>query len=356
MHVDDAGGGVERKRSDDRFAEGTRAFQEGRFDEAEQKFKNVRAGTHLDEAKQYLAKIPAARQEKASGEAENAKFDHALQAYQRNDFAAAKAAFGQITGKRAGEAQTLLGNIKRFEDAMASGDSAAGANDPAKALTSYNQAAAIKPDGPGDPRAKVERMQSLVSAAAKQQPALTPVQQQPPPQPAAKAAVTAVKETHIAVDVQKLLREAAAAQARGDFASASGKYVAVLSADPGNAVARQAIATLSAQNPTRKAGSEADIMLARAIREFYTGYTEDAEVHIKDYLNANGSKSALSHFYLGAIKLTRYYLAGERESDKKLLSDAKIAFRVARGTAGFNPPSQQVISPKILKVYDEASR
>src|ERR1051325_9809445 len=39
----------ERKKSDDRFADGVRAFQEGRFDDAEQKLKNVRAGAHMEE-------------------------------------------------------------------------------------------------------------------------------------------------------------------------------------------------------------------------------------------------------------------------------------------------------------------
>ncbi len=349
---------LERKRSDDRFAEAVKAFQDGRFDEAEQKFKNVRAGTHLEEAKQYLAKIPAARQERAATEAENAKFDHGVQAYKTNDFASAKSVFSQITGKRAAEAQVFLDNMKRFEQAMASGDAAAG-SDPAKALASYNQAAAIKPDGPGDPRGKAARMQSQIASAAAAATAAAAKKEEPVvvPKPVAPA-VTAVKETRPTVDVHKLLREAEAAQKRGDAGSASGKYLAVLAVDPGNAVARKALDALSAQGPARRqsAGSEADVMLARAIREFYTGYTEDAEVHIKDYINANGSKAALGYFYLGAIKLTRYYLAGERDSDKKLLSDAKVAFRVARGTAGFTPPSQQFISPKILKVYEQASQ
>ena len=97
-------------------------------------------------------------------------------------------------------------------------------------------------------------------------------------------------------------------------------------------------------------------MLSRALREFYMGFYEDAGVHIKDYLNANGSRVGLSNFYLGAIELTTYYLAGERDSDKKHLADAKVYFRMARGIAGFTPPDQKVISPRILKAYETASQ
>ncbi len=350
----------ERKRSEERFAEGVKAFQDGRFDEAEQKFKNVRAGSHVDEAKQYLAKIPAARQERVSADAENTKFEHAMQAYRSNDFGSAKAGFAQVTGRRTGEAQVFLDNMRRYEQSMNAGDAAAG-SDPSKALASYNQAAAIKPDGPGDVRGKIARMQAAIAAA--NQPAPTAPPPVPPPAVASKPAPTpepavVVKESRPHVDVNKLLREAASAKARGDYGAASGKYVAVLAAEPGNAIARKGLEEISAQHPAQRqaAGVEADVMLVRAIREFYTGATEDAEVHLKDYLNANGSKIGLGNFYLGAIKLTRYYLAGERDSDKRLLADAKIAFRAAHGTAGFTPPDKKYISPKILKVYEQASQ
>lgn len=340
----------EGRRSDDRYAEGQKAFQEGRFDDAEQKFKNVRAGSHVDEARQYLARIPAARNEKQAGEAENAKFEQGNEAYRRNDFAAAKIALGQVSGKRASDAQSILDNIKRYEDAIAAGDSAVAAKDWPKAIASYNQAIGIKHDGPGDLAAKVARATQAASTPAAPPP--TVAVQKPEEKPP-----SAVKETR-AIDVNKLLREATSAQARGDYGSASGKYLAVLAADPANAVARRGLEFVSAKNVggRQSAGSDADIMLARAVREFYSGFYEDAEVHIKDYVNAKGSRTGLSNFYLGACELTRYYLAGERDSDKKLLADAKVYFRIARGTAGFVPPDQSVVSPKILKAYEQSSQ
>jgi hypothetical protein len=351
----------ERQKNDNRFNEGVRAFQEGRFDDAEQKFRNVRGGSHLDEAKQYLARIPAARAEKASSEAENAKFEQALQAYQRNDFAAAKTAFAQINGKRAREAQNHLAQISRYEQAISAGDSFASAGDHRQAIASYSEAINIKADGPGDPRAKLARVQSAQAAAAASAgstpaPAVRQAQPEPvrtlPPPPA----LTAVKPTSPAVNTAKLMKEARAAEAKGQAGVASGKYVAVLASEPNNAAARRALDLLSAQNkPGREAaGSEADVMLAKAIREFYTGRFEEAEVHIKDDLSANGSKTALSHFYLGASKLTRYHLGGGDERNHKLLAEAQDEFRLARQTPGFQAPTERLVSPKILQTYEQS--
>jgi hypothetical protein len=344
--------GRERKRNDDRFNEGVAAFNEGRWDDAEQKFRNVRGGNRVDEARQYLSRIPAAKAEKSNTETENAKFEQAIQAYQRNDFAAAKSALAQVSGRRAREAQTLLANIAKYEQAMSAGDTAAAAN-PRQAIASYSDAADIKGDGPGDPRGKIARLQSQLAAASSAAPAAAPAG------PAASnppTAVAAVKESRPSLDVSKLMREAQAAENRGQTGLASGKYLAVLAADPGNAAARHALTALSTQTRGRQAaGSEADVMLAKAIREFYIGSYEEAEVHIKDYLAANGSKVGLSNFYLAAIRLTRFYLSGQT-GDRRLLTQANEAFMAAKITAGFRPPDEKVISPKILKAYNDASQ
>ena len=95
-------------------------------------------------------------------------------------------------------------------------------------------------------------------------------------------------------------------------------------------------------------------MLAKGIREFYQGLFEKAETHISDYLDVNGSKTGLSQFYMGASKLTRFYLGGERDAGLK--RDADAAFRLAKKTSGFNPPGESYLSPKILKAYQDVSQ
>jgi tetratricopeptide (TPR) repeat protein len=350
----------ERKKSSDRFDEGLKAFNAGDFDEAEQKFKNVRVGPRVQEARDYLRRIPAARSERAGAEAEKNTFDQAVQAYQRNDFGAAKGLFERISGGRKGDAQNYLSNIRRYEDAMAAGDREAGPN-PQQALAKYNEAAGIKSDGPGDPRGKASRMQNLIAAAAAKPAPPEPVSvatttpSQPPPQPSRTEVAGAVKAPTAKVDVGKLLREAEAAKRAGQMGVASGKYLAVLAVEAGNAEARKGLADISAQGGRQTAGSEADVMLAKAIREFYTGLYEQSEVHIRDYLDAQGSKIGLSHFFLGASLLSRYYLGGERPDDRRLLDEAKNAFKRAKSAPGFQAPAEKYVSPKILKVYQEVT-
>ena len=108
----------ERKRNDDRFQEGVRLFNEGKFDDAEQKFKNVRTGPRVDEARQYISsRIPAAKEKiKTAGQEEEwaARFQQGVQAYQRNDFGGAKSALGGVNGSKEGEARNYLNKIREY--------------------------------------------------------------------------------------------------------------------------------------------------------------------------------------------------------------------------------------------------
>ncbi len=348
----------EARRNEERFNDGVTAFNAGDYDGAEQKFRNVKAGSHLAEAQAYLnTKIPQARAAaKAAGEeaASNKKFDEAVQAYNSNNFSAARTLFQQIGGKRQGEAQGYVQRMQQYEQAMNEGGRLAAANDPRKAITSYNEAANIKGDGPGDPRGSISRMQQMLATQGQPAPpAPAPVA----PKPAPVAPVTAaIKDTSKKLDTAKLLREAEAARSRGDIVAAKSKYIAIIAQDPGNAQARSALESLKAtdggSSSGQKAGSEADVMLAKGIGEFYQRLYERSEVHISDYLDINGSKTALALFYRGASKLTRYYLSGEGDAQKSLLAEAKKDLTAAKKTAGFKAPGEQYVSPKILKVYN----
>src|SRR4051794_13365439 len=155
----------ENKRNDDRFTDGVKAFNSGDFDTAEQKFRNVKSGPHMADAQAYLsAKIPQAKSAAANASNESAmsaKFDQGVAAYQHNDFATAKSAFNGISGKHQGDAQTYLQKIRNYEQAFAEGDSLANANNYKGAANSYTEAASVKNDGPGDPRARIGQMNKL---------------------------------------------------------------------------------------------------------------------------------------------------------------------------------------------------
>ncbi|MGH9670730.1 MAG: hypothetical protein ACRD3A_11550, partial [Terriglobales bacterium] len=292
-----------------------------------------------------------------------------VQAYNRNDFNSSRGLFQGVSGSKKGEADSYLNKMKQYDAAMAEGDRLAAAKNYKAAQGSYNEAATLKGDGPGDPRGKASQMASLGSAPTTTTPPVTTATTTTAPPPVTTTTTTtappiirapvvaAVKEpSRPKVDVAKLLGEAEAAKTRGDIASAKSKYIAVLAADERNVQAKVGLETLPKETgrTQTKASSEADVMLAKGIREYYQGLFEKAEVHITDYLDVNGSKTGLSHFYLGASKLTRYYLQGEKDSGLK--RDAEAAFRLARNTSGFKPPGESYLSPKILKAYSDISQ
>ncbi|MGH9493236.1 MAG: hypothetical protein ACRD2K_07020, partial [Terriglobales bacterium] len=146
----------EVQKNEDRFQEGVKAFNEGRYDDAKQKFQNVRTGPRVEEARQYVSsKIPAAIQAKereaAAGaeSAANQKFDQAVQAYNRNDFNSSRGLFQSVSGSKKGEADSYLNKMKQYDAAMAEGDRLAAAKNYKAAQGSYNEAATLKGDGPG---------------------------------------------------------------------------------------------------------------------------------------------------------------------------------------------------------------
>lgn len=353
----------ENARNEERYTDGVNAFNQGNFDFAEQKFKAIHTGPHLADAQSYVSsKIPAARQSAQAGAAEaamNGKFDQAVQAYSNNAFSSAQNLFSQVTsGSHAGEAQGYLKKIQQYQQFIQEGDSAAGSKNYKAAMDAYTQAAAIKNDGPGDPSGKSSTMRTLLAAGSGGGggTAPPPVNTQPV-QPVHAAVNNAIVEpAQPKLDIQKLLREADAAKKRGDIGVARGKYAAALAADGSNARAHAGLDSLLADNTanTQKAGSEADVLLAKGIGEFYKGQYEDAEVHIKDYISINGAKSALAYFYIASSKLTRYYLHGEQPGDHKLMTDAQDDFRSAKRTSGFAPP-EKMVSPKILKIFQETT-
>ncbi|MDP9269075.1 MAG: hypothetical protein M3P27_12225 [Acidobacteriota bacterium] len=360
---------AEARRNDDRFNQGVAFYNQGTkdsLDDAEQRFKNIRFGSHYSDAQRYLTQlIPGRRAELNRPPDDTQTYNDGLQAFNRGDFGAAKSVLSQVKGSKAGEAQTYISRINQYESAMAEGDRLAASGNHRGAQSSYEDAARLKGDGPGDPRGKAAREQ-----AAANQPAIAPSPTQAVNVPRGNPPVTtpttptisrqaAIKEpARPKVDTAKLLREAKGARASGNNSVAKSKYVAVLAEDPNNAIARTALDQIQLEEQAKpepeqqqvQATPEADIMLARAVGEYYKGNYTEAETHIKDYQNVNGSKKALGYFFSGVSKLTRYYLGGA--SDRKLLNDAQAALRIAKGSPKFKPPGEEYVSPKILKLYN----
>src|ERR1041384_2826123 len=242
---------------------------------------------------------------------------------------------------------------------MGEGDSLAGAKNYSGAARSYSDAASIKPNGPGDPQRKIADMNRLAQGGGSTGGGTT-VATNPNTGGNAGGGRTTVTSAVVAntpkVDVAQTLKEADAAKAHKDLNKALGLYQKVLSADSRNAEAKagidevQRLATESSRTLT--ASSEAASLLAKGIGEFYTQNFDDAEFDIRLYLQNKGGKAGMAEFYLGALRLTKYFLGGEKEN--KLMTQAEEAFKAAKKDSGFKAP-ERMVSPKIVKKFNETT-
>jgi hypothetical protein len=350
---------VEQKRLDDARA----AAKAGKLDEAEDLLRKIKIADLADQAKDELGRIAGLRSQQNAAASAERSFQQAVQAYNSNDFQRARDLFGGVTGPaHAGEVRSYLDKIDNYQRAMASARRMQDAKDYKGAAAMYQEAAGIKSDGPNDPRASAAQMSQLATQAAAPQPTSAanptttatakPAESSPKP----SADHGAVRAAPARVDTAALMRDADAAQAKGDLGAAKGKYLAILAADPQNAQARVALNQVSALSQSsgkrQSAGAEADVMLAKAIGEYYNCLLEDADVHIRDYLAADGAKRGLAYFYQGASRVTRYYLNGAQ--DRQLLDDARSAFVKAKQVADFRPPDAKLVSPRVIKAYGDA--
>lgn len=432
----------EEGRCDQRFSDGSADLNTGKYDDAEQKLRNVKQGCKkYDEARQLMARIPELKSKGDQDKVANQRFEEGSRAYNSNNFAAAKSALGQVpagTG-RANDAQALLNKIKQYEQAMAEGDRLFASSNFSAARNNYQEAAKLKSDGPGDPSGKIQRANESErlalandqkrkeeEACRAKKPVFTvfqvsatngqvgaPLRANVGADPGCKAIAgtliqwgdgaqsdgdsgshayksagtydvtawvtdeagnkvsrtqtvriieAAVKQVVPEVNVEKTLAEARAAKQKGDIRLARGKYMTVLSADKGNREALAALDELSKmaastappkepEPQTPGVISEADALLGKGITEFYTAQFDDAIFDLRTYLQFKGEKVGLANFYIGAVKATQYHLAGA--SDPKYLNAAVEAFRAAKKSPKFKVP-EKYVSPKIMEMFNSA--
>jgi hypothetical protein len=317
-----------------RFLDATQALQEGRLDDAEKLFRSVKYGPRVDLAQRKLqeiadlkAKKQQADQAASAAAASSAKVEQGVQAFNRGDFASAKANLPP--------GHELLSKISQYESKMAEGNRAMGAKDYAAAYAAFADARTIAPNGPGDPSGAAGRAQQSMSASSA-----------PANNPAPTKA--AVRDEVKKVDVGATLAAAQKAFNKKEYGRARILAGQVLAQDRGNAEAKQILNDLPEEQVTASSASEEDPLLAAAIQQYYQANYSDAADSLKFYIFQKGRKQGLARFYLGATLATQYYLGGEQ--DNQLLQDAKKKFKEAKGVEGFNPP-EKYVSPKIMKLF-----
>ncbi len=337
------------------YIEGVQLKQEGKLDQALVKFRNVKAGDKVADAQNQIQIVQKmiddkkvadaqASQNAAADAASKQKLDAGIDAYNRGDFAAAKAQLDGVSGSYAGQAQGYLSKINTYNAKMSEARGYEAAKNFEAAKSAYTEAARIAPTGPGDPLGGVTRVTALAASAGGGA---------APPPTTAKPAVKASKDEVKTIDVANYIKEGQKLLAKGDLKRARRYFGDVLAQDPNNADAAAGMKEIRDKDTSGANAADEDPLLAAAIRKFYEGDYEQADYRLKNYIfQGQGKKMGLANFYAGATALSKYYLGGA--SDQSLMLDARKKFKEAKGVDGFVAP-EKLVSPKILKVFQEAS-
>ncbi|MGH9524101.1 MAG: carboxypeptidase regulatory-like domain-containing protein [Terriglobales bacterium] len=364
-----------------RMRTGKDAFANKDWESAKQAFHAVKTSGFKKEAEDYLTnKIPQAEQAAAkeaqqqqqqqaaaaasataSKQAQN--LQAARDAMKAGDFATARSmanqagAEGQALLPQIAQAEKAAQSQSAYNSAVQSGDSLLAQGKFTEAVNQYRQAAALKGSTPEDLRRKIDDAENRARAA--QSGSVSGQIMDASRQPLSGA--------RIILQSSSGFRQTASSDGGGSFHFAGvppGNYMIAASKD-GRTVANTRVAVGPGQNagaslvasaaPAGAEGGASD--LERAVGLFYKGSPDDllnAELLLEngDY---KGKRKALSDFFVGASKLSLFYLAGANKNDqeqKALYAEALKSFAAARHTAGFKPPLE--MSPKILRAYQQA--
>lgn len=358
----------ERQRDLERLDAAKTAVLEHNFDRARQQFNSVKTERAQAEAQDWLDnKLPAAQRDWQQAQQQQrqqqqiaAKINQAKQAVSNHDFLTAKDLLNSIDTP---ESRALLTQIsdqeekirtqQQYDQLIQSGDDSLSRGRLAEALASYRKAAAMGQTSE-DLRKKIDDTQEKLSAASNGTISGEVIDSSHHPIPGAS----------IVVGVGSGIGQSAYSGADGSFKIAGiapGSYMVTASKNGRELESRRiAVAAAEEVNVVLTGGGESaaaatsDVSsLVRAISTFYRSSPDDlrhSEWMLENYV-AVGKRQALSQFYLGAARLSRYYLAGAKADDGELLRRAQDAFRRAKAVSDFRPPTD--ISPRILRVYDE---
>lgn len=358
----------ERQRDLERLDTAKTAVLEHNFERARQQFSSVKTERAQAEAQDWLDnKLPAAQREWQQVQEQQRqkqqianKINQAKQAIGNHDYLTAKDLLNTIDTP---ESRSLLTQIsdqqekmraqQQYDQLVQSGDDSLSRGRLSEALGSYRKAVAMS-QATEELRKKIDDTQAKLSAASNGTISGEVIDGSHHP----------ISGASVVVGAGSGVGQSAYSGADGSFkitGIAPGSYLVTASKN-GRELESRRIAVAAAEEVnvvlTGGGGSSgaatSDISsLVRAISTFYRDSPDDlrhAEWMLENYV-AVGKRQALSQFYLGAARLSRYYLAGAKADDGELLRRAQDAFRRAKAISDFHPPKD--ISPRILKVYEE---
>lgn len=263
--------------------------------------------------------------------------------YAGNDFAQASAAAGHVTSPALKpDAQTMIQQIRAYTAALQDGSTAEAQHDPVAAIKAYAIAARIKSDGPGDPNARIARIQQTATAG-------TLAAQQ------AEKDKNTLRQAHVAQQRAKALQlvtKGLALEASGDLNGALQSFGAALAAEPANSAAADGAGRIRGKlSSTAAATVPVGPTAAPAIRDFYAGSFDKAEAELSALVaQPDAPARGAAFFYLGASRFYRALLeTGQRPEAAAQLPEVQAAFKQARALGYV--PLPHFVSPALITVW-----
>jgi len=352
-----------RLGEDKLFSEAVKLFTDGNDTEARSRFNQIvrGGGAKAAEARAYLQRLEDRREESA--------FNEGVRLLQGGDYAGARSRLQEVVGlngKRKAEAERYLAQLEQGEREQRSfneGERAFNQKRYSDAQASFRQVAGMN----GNRKAEAERYLNRIETAVQEDAAF-------------KAGVQKFTQNDFdgaRSEFQKVINMKGALasdariyltkiDARGqDPREVAKQFVTDAQVAMGRKDYRAAVEKLSAATALDPNNRDARRLLAESqqlaeeaplrsgLQAYFEGKYDEAERLLSDYLNNHGKKQALACFFRGATRSARYFLSGEKDASQK--QRAQEDFRAAqKDNRRFRPP-EKYVSPKVLALYAEVA-
>lgn len=352
-----------RLGEDKLFSEAVKHFTDGNDTEARSRFNQIvrGGGAKAAEARAYLQRLEDRREESA--------FNEGVRLLQGGDYAGARSRLQEVVGlngKRKAEAERYLAQLEQGEREQRTfneGERAFNQKRYSDAQASFRQVAGMN----GNRKAEAERYLNRIETAVQEDAAF-------------KAGVQKFTQNDFdgaRSEFQKVINMKGALvsdariyltkiDARGrDPREVAKQFVTDAQAAMGRKDYRAAVEKLSAATALDPNNRDARRLLAESqqlaeeaplrsgLQAYFEGKYDEAERQLNDYLNNNGKKQALAYFFRGATRSARYFLSGEKDASQK--QRAQEDFRAAqKDNRRFRPP-EKYVSPKVLALFAEVA-
>ncbi|HEX3435973.1 MAG TPA: hypothetical protein VHT24_04330 [Pseudacidobacterium sp.] len=300
-------------------------------------------GPHREEAQKLIAQAYDQINHPQPVDSSPQSLKAAQIAYDNGDFATASVNAALVKAPELQPAaQSILSNIKAYNEAMQEGDALMAAKNYAAAQQKYDAALNIRSNGPGNPAGKLQQVAAMTANAKQGQ-------------------ATAGNNPPVLQDKSARIK-AALAEAQGDAAksnwqAALAAYGRVLELDPkqpdaltGRTQAEDAMKAELSKDP-----KALEDVLIKGVRAYYESHFIQAHDAISLYLTAGGTRSkGAAYFYLGATMLSQSILSSPKNRDEadSLHQSALEQFQQAKQERF--KPVEKYVSPKILAVWNQS--